>query len=194
MKTIDINYILAIPPYFDVSTIPNGWTGSVVDFAPIAYTLFGAQKALWLCMRQDLLSQTLMRNYAIWCAQQIENFASDARSLSAITAAQAYIAGTGSAAQMQQAFIQALVANMDASALATAQGGQNQTLNAAWDAARCCSWVANSDQSGIAFSNCARSALNCANRLGGIQGVDEPTFIKQFINMLQSGIATGDVL
>jgi hypothetical protein len=84
--TDDIRYW---KPHFDPSDyLAETWQGTVLDILNNKRIPF--KDRLWVIMRKDLVSEKLMRRFAVWCARQVQHLMRDERSLYALDVAEAY--------------------------------------------------------------------------------------------------------
>jgi hypothetical protein len=76
-------------PCYDPSRyLAETWQGTALDILNDSRIPF--QDRLWVIMRKDLVSEKLMRRFAVWCARQVQGLMPDERSLYALDVAEAY--------------------------------------------------------------------------------------------------------
>ena len=99
MKTLTIDYINSLGPCYKAETVlPAEWTGTVIDVMNLKIKF---EDRLWVVMRTDLVSEKLMRLFAVWCARQVPQ--SDGRSLKALEVAEAFANGLATAEELSAA-------------------------------------------------------------------------------------------
>ena len=82
------------PCYDPIKHISEDWSGNVLDILNIKECLF--EDRLWVVVRTELLSEKLMRLFAVWCARQVQHLMKDERSLKALNVAEAFANGQAS--------------------------------------------------------------------------------------------------
>jgi len=129
MKTFDIETVRSWGPcYAPEKHLKAGETCtalSILDRKDISF-----EDRLWVILRNDLVSEKLMRLFAVWCARQVQHLMKDERSLKALDVAEAFANGLASKEELNAAWDAA-----GAAARAAAWA-------AAWDAARDAAWDA----------------------------------------------------
>lgn len=115
------------PCYEPSRYLSKDWSGTVFDILDKKEVPF--QDRLWVILRGDLVSDKLMRLFAVWCARQVQHLMKDERSLKALDVAEAFANG--------------LATKEELDAARTAAGDAART--AAWVAARDAAWVAAGD-------------------------------------------------
>jgi hypothetical protein len=76
-------------PCYDPSRyLAETWQGTAIDILNDNRIPF--KDRLWVIMRKDLVSEKLMRRFAVWCARQVQRLITDERSLHALDVAEAY--------------------------------------------------------------------------------------------------------
>lgn len=161
LKRFTIADIRAWNPCYDPGRyLAEDWRGTALDILDDRRISF--EDRLWVIMRTDLVSEKLMRLFAVWCARQVQHLMKE-ESLKALDVAEAFANGQATKEELAAASAAALAAALaDASDAASA---------AAWDAAR------------NAASDAARNAARAAAL--GAQEV-------KLREMLLAGIETGD--
>lgn len=124
------------PCYEPSRYLSKDWSGTVFDILDKKEVPF--QDRLWVILRGDLVSDKLMRLFAVWCARQVQHLMKDERSLKALDVAEAFANGLATKEELDAARL------------------------AAWDAARDAAWVAARDAAGDAARVAARVAAKDA--------------------------------
>jgi hypothetical protein len=76
-------------PCYDPSRyLAETWQGTALDILNDKRIPF--KDRLWVILRTDLVSEKLMRRFAVWCARQVQHLMVDKRSLYALDVAEAY--------------------------------------------------------------------------------------------------------
>jgi hypothetical protein len=76
-------------PCYDPSRyLAETWQGTALDILNDKRIPF--KDRLWVILRTDLVSEKLMRRFAVWCARQVQRLMTDERSLHALDVAEAY--------------------------------------------------------------------------------------------------------
>jgi hypothetical protein len=89
MKQFTIADIRGWYPCYDPATyLAESWKGTALDM--LNDGRIPLKDRLWVIMRTDLVSEKLMRQFAIWCARQVQHLMQDKRSLRALDVAEAY--------------------------------------------------------------------------------------------------------
>jgi hypothetical protein len=90
MKKITINDIRNWLPWHDPNHyLAESWEGTALDILNEKRIPF--QDRLWVIMRTDLVSEKLMRKFAVWCARQVQHLMTDSRSIHALDVMEAYV-------------------------------------------------------------------------------------------------------
>jgi len=88
MKQITIKMIRDWDPCYDPvkgkSKLPEDWSGTVLDMLDLKIPF---DDRLWVITRTELVSEKLMRLFAVWCARQVQHLMKDERSLKALDVA-----------------------------------------------------------------------------------------------------------
>lgn len=158
------------PCYSPNKFIPEDWSGTVLDILDIKDAPFSDR--LWAILRTDLVSEKLMRLFAVWCARQVKHLMLDGRSLKALDVAERFAHG--------EATEKELAAARDAAWYAATETARHAAWAAATetarDAARSASWTAAVADAAETARAAARSAQEAKLR-----------------EMLINGVETGDV-
>jgi hypothetical protein len=92
MKVISIETLRSYSPCYDPSKyFPEDWKGTVLDI--IVDERIPWEDRLWATMRSDLVSEKLMRLFAVWCARQVQRLMKEERSLKALDVAEDFANG-----------------------------------------------------------------------------------------------------
>ena len=118
------------PCYSPDRYLAKDWNGTVLDILDNKQIPF--EDRLWVILRTDLVSEKLMRLFAVWCARQVQHLMKDERSLKALDVAEAFANGLATKDELATARAAAWAAAM-AAAWAAADDAVD---NAAWAAAR----------------------------------------------------------
>jgi len=182
MKKFTTTDIRSWKPCYDPNRyLAESWKGTVLDILNKNRIPF--KDRLWIIMRTDLVSERLMRQFALWCVQQVKHRMMDERSLHALDVMEAYaenrflIDDPDYAEAWESERSAARDAAEDAWDEAWEEGAQNTTRHAlaAWTAAR--------NAAGVA----ARDASWAAARV-----VSLATQEQKLYEMLIAGVKTGD--
>lgn len=89
MRLFTIKEIRSWGPCYDPSRHLNeDWTSNALDILDNEEIPF--KDRLWVVLRTDLVSEKLMRVFAVWCARQVQHLMKDKRSLKALDIMDAY--------------------------------------------------------------------------------------------------------
>jgi len=89
MKRFTINDIRSWKPCYKPGRyLPESWEGTALDMLNDNRIPF--RHRLWVIMRTDLVSERLMRLFAVWCARQVQHLMVDERSIHALDVMEAY--------------------------------------------------------------------------------------------------------
>ena len=89
MKKFTINDIRGWKPCYDPTYyLPESWQGTALDILNKKRIPF--KDRFWVIMRTDLVSEKLMRKFAVWCARQVQHLMVDERSIHALDVMEAY--------------------------------------------------------------------------------------------------------
>jgi len=143
MKKFTIEDIRSWNPCYDPSKfLDEEWSGTVLDI--LKKSEIPASDRIWVVCRRELLSDKLLRLFAVWCARQVKQ--TDERSIHAINVAEAYAKGLADFEDLSDAKDDAWAAASDAASASTR------------DAARAAAWATNSDSSKAASKATASAA------------------------------------
>jgi hypothetical protein len=138
------------PCYDPKKYVPDTWRGTAVDI--LRLTSVPHADRLWVVLRTELVSERVMRLFAVWCARQVQHLMKDERSLKALDVAEAFANGNATREELSAARAAAGAAAWDAA------------RDAAWDAARDAAWAAARDAARAAARDAARAAARAAAR------------------------------
>jgi len=149
------------PCYSPDRYLPKDWAGTALEILDKKEILF--QDRLWVIMRTELVSEKLMRLFAVWCARQVQHLMKDERSINAIDVAEKFANGLATKEEL-------------ATARATARGAARATARgAAWGAAV----AAADDAAWAAADDAARAAARASQE-------------NKLREMLIAGVESGD--
>lgn len=170
MKTFTIEELRSWGPCYDpVRYLPEGWSGTVMDVLNLKECPF--QDRLWVIAHTGLVSEKLMRLFAVWSARQVQHLMTDPRSLAALDVAERFANG-----------------EVDESVLSAARSAARfATWSATWSAAGAAAAVVWS-VAAAAASATAWSAASAAESAESAASAQE-TKLRE---MLIAGIETGD--
>jgi hypothetical protein len=132
MKELNLKIIRDYSPCYDpIKYLPEEWKGNVIDLLEVKDVPF--EDVLWVIMRTDLVSEKLIRLFAVWCARQVQHLMKDERSLKALDVAEAF--ANGAATQDE------LAAARDAARDAAWAVAMDAAWAVAMDAARDAAWA-----------------------------------------------------
>ena len=97
---------------------------------------------LWVIMRDELVSDKLMRLFAVWCARQVQHLMKDERSIKALDVAEAFANGNATKEELAAAWSVARSAASDAAWYAAWYADRSADRSAARYAARYAAWYA----------------------------------------------------
>jgi len=204
MKRFTINDIRKWKPCYDPSEhLPESWQGTALDILNDNRILF--RDRLWVIMRTDLVSERLMRRFAVWCARQVQHLMDDERSIHALDVAEAYaenrwlIDDAAYAAAWENKLAAAEAAAKDAiegaaAAWTVAQAtawyaARAAARNAAWDAAKD---AARNAAEATGWSVAWSAAWDAAAARAAARATAVAAQEQKLREMLIAGIETGD--
>lgn len=113
MKTFTIEDIRSWKPcYPPEKKLPEGWSGTALDI--LALTNVAAGDKLWVVLRSEVLSDKVLRLFAVKSARRVQHLMPDARSLKALDVAEAYAHGKATKEELEKARNDASAAAWDA--------------------------------------------------------------------------------
>jgi len=179
MKVLTIQTLRNYKPCYDpLRHLSEDWTGTALDIVMLDKIPW--QDRLWVVMRSDLLSDKLMRLFAVWCARQVQHLMTNQRSLNALDVAEKFANGLVGNEELNSARAAAWVAWADAAADAAWAAAWVAADAAAWVAARAAADAAWADADAADAARAARAAADAAQK-------------DQLVLMILDGIETGDV-
>jgi hypothetical protein len=147
---------------------------------------------LWVIMRDELVSDKLMRLFAVWCARQVQHLMKDERSIKALDVVEAFANGNATKEELAAAWAAAWAAALGAAESAA----RDAARAAARDAARAAAWAAARYAAESAARDAARAAAWAAARYAAKYAAKYAAWDAQenkLREMLIEGIETGDV-
>jgi len=199
MKKFTINDIRSWKPCYDPSEhLPESWQGTALDILNDDSIPF--KDRLWVIMRTDLVSERLMRRFAVWCARQVQHLMVDERSIHALDVAEAY-------AENRWLIDDPEYVKTWESKLAAAEAAAKDAIEAAaaWTVAQVTAWYAAENAARNAAVDAARNAAeatewsvawsaawDAAVARVAARAVAETTQEQKLREMLIAGVETGD--
>ena len=159
------------PCYDPAKKVSEDWQGTIFDVLGLKDVSF--EDKLWLIMRTDLVSEKLMRLFAVWCARQVQHLMHDQRSIDALDVAERFAHKDASKEELDAAWYTARYTAWDAAWDAATAAARATATAAARAAATAAAWAAAWAAAGAA----ARDAQE-----------------KKLREMIAAGIETGDVV
>lgn len=157
------------PCYDPNKYLAEDWSGTLLDILDDKRIPF--EDRLWVIMRTSLVSEKLMRLFAVWCARQVQHLMADKRSLDALNVAERFANGEATkeelAAAGDAAWAAAGAAAGAAARDAAGDAAWAAAWAAAWDAARAAAWAAAWAAAGDAQENKLREMI-----MAGIESGD----------------------
>lgn len=102
LKYFDINDISSWRPgYAPVTNIPKSWRGTAIDILKMENVSYSDR--LWVSLRSSLVSEKLMRLFAVWCCRQVQHLLKDPRSVAAVDSAEKFAHGKISSEELASA-------------------------------------------------------------------------------------------
>lgn len=197
------------PCYSPGMYLPKGWRGTAIDIFDDKRIPF--EDRLWVVARTELVSEKLLRLFAVWCARQVQHLMQDERSKRALDVAEAFANGMATKEELAAAWAAANAAWFDADADADdAESAADATARfavattrAAWSAWSAWSaWAAHAAATAAARATtaAASAAITSADaRSVAATAAAESTAARaaqesKLREMLIAGIETGDTL
>src|ERR1019366_4566682 len=135
MKTITIADLRSYKPCYDPKRyFAEDWTGTAVDILNRDDISF--EDRLWAVLRTELVSEKLMRLFAVWCARQVQHLMTDPRSIAALDVAERFANGQATKEELDAARDAAWDAVWVAAGYAARDAAWNAARTAAREAAR----------------------------------------------------------
>jgi hypothetical protein len=179
------------PCYNPSRYLAETWRGTALDILNDSRIPF--KDRLWVIMRKDLVSEKLMRRFAVWCARQVQHIMTDKRSLHALDVAEAYVENRWllDDADYAEAWECELGA-AEAATLAVAWVAAGDAAVAAQAAVRAVAWVAARDAAWAAAKAVARDGVRVVASWAAARNAAEAAQEQKLREMLIEGIETGD--
>ena len=151
------------PCYDPIKYLPEDFKGTAVTILEDERIPFSDR--LWVVCRSEIISDRVMRLFAVWCARQVQHLMKDPRSLAALNVVERFANGQATEAELHAAGAAAWGA-AGAAAWGAARGAAGDAAwdaarNAAWDAARNAARAAARAAAGDAAWDAARGAQKC---------------------------------
>lgn len=152
MKLLNMELLRSYDPCYDPSRyLPEDWTGTVIDI--LNHKEIPHFDKLWVVLRDDLVSERLMRLFAVWSARPVQHLMQDPRSLAVLDVVERFAKGEASEAERDAALISALTA---------ADVAAHATDPVAWAAARAAALTAALIGARAAALTTAKAAVDAA--------------------------------
>jgi hypothetical protein len=182
LKQFTIEDIRSWQPCYDPAKyLTEDWSGNILDILDNKNISF--EDRLWVILRTELVSEKLMRLFAVWCARQVQHLITDIRSLKALDVAEAFANGEATKKQLDAALDAAWAAARGAAWTAVEAAARAAALDAALDAA----WAAARGAVEAAALDAALDAARAA-ALDAARAAQE----SKLREMILAGIETGD--
>jgi len=166
MKTFDIETVRSWDPCYEPERhLKSGEQYTVLSI--LDRKDIPLEDRLWVVLRGELLSDKLMRLFAVWCARQVQHLMQDYRSLRALEVAEQYANGCATIEELAAA----RVAARDAAWAAAWDAAWAAAWAAAWDAARAAARAAAWDAARAAAEDAARDVQETKLREMIIEGI-----------------------
>ena len=134
LKYFDIKDVRKWNPCYDpIKHLQNGIRYNAVKI--LVREDISCEDRLWVVLRTDLVSEKLMRLFAVWCARQVQHLMKDDRSIKALDVAEAFANGLATKEELAAAWAAAWDAAWDART-AAGDAARDAARAAAGDAAR----------------------------------------------------------
>jgi hypothetical protein len=128
------------PCYCPSKYLQENWKGTALDILKMKEVPF--RDRLWVVLREELLSDKLMRLFAVWCARQVQHLMKDERSIAALDVAERYAIGKAREEELRPA----RAAARAAAGAAAGAAAWAAARAAARDAARDAAWAAQEEK------------------------------------------------
>ena len=146
MRTFTTSDIRSWGPCYDPNRyLHENWSGSAIDLLKNEEIPF--QDRLWVVLRTDLVSERIMRLFAVWSYRQTWDWVPnpDPRSIKAAEVAEAYANGKATKEELVAARSAAESA-AESAARSAARSAESAARSAAWSAAESVAWVKMADE------------------------------------------------
>ena len=152
MKQFTIADIRSYKPCYDPSKyLSEEWKGTVIDILKDDRIPFTDR--LWVVCRAELISERVLRLFAVWCARQVQHLMKDPRSIAALDVAQRFAMGEASKDELYAAWYAARAAVCAAASDAARAAASDAARAAAWAGASDVVWAGASDSAWYAQKN-----------------------------------------
>lgn len=186
MKILTTKTLDSYKPCYPASRyFTEDWRGTVLDIAKDDRIPFNDR--LWIIIREDLVSEKLMRLFAVWCARQVRKNHPDKKLKEVLDIVVAYCFGEVSSAELDRVRYDAAV--LARKSVAMCVSGDND-----WHGPWYAGWAAAaSADTFVQVAQAARYASSSAAWAGPLSvAVIQVAQEKQLIAMLEAGVRTGD--
>jgi len=166
------------PCYSPDRHLPTNWEGTAIDI--LKHDKIPFPDKLWVICRTEILSDKIMRLFAVWCARQVQHLMKDPRSLNALDVAEKFANGNATKDELAAAWDAAWGAAWDAARDAAWGAAWDAARDAARDAAWAAAWAAARGAAGDAAWAAAWAAARGAQRdklIEMIEADDKPPFV-----------------
>lgn len=120
------------PCYSPDRYLQKDWVGTALDILDKKEIPF--QDRLWVIARTELVSEKLMRLFAVWCARQVQHLMKDERSINAIDVAEKFANGLATKEDLAAARDVARDVAWDAARASARDAARASARDVAWDA------------------------------------------------------------
>jgi activator of HSP90 ATPase len=184
MKKINMKTLRSYGPCYDPSRyLKESWRGTVLDIVKNKDIPFADR--LWVIMRKELVSEKLMRLFAVWCARKALKYNDNPVLVDVLKVVTRYIKGKATTEELSAAESAAWSAAVSAARSAAVSAAESAAGSAAESAA--------GSAAGSAAESAARSAAESA-AWSAARSAAWSAQEKQLIKMLKAGVKTKDVL
>lgn len=109
LKYFDMADLRSWGPCYDPNKhLPETWRGTAVTILEDERIPFADR--LWVVCRNDIISDRVMRLFAVWCARQVQHLMTDPRSIAALDIAERFANGQATEAERDAAWAAAWAA------------------------------------------------------------------------------------
>ena len=113
LKYFNMADIRSFKPCYDPNRhLAEDWRGTAVDI--LKHDKIPYEDKLWVVLRPEIVSERVMRLFAVWCARQVQHLMTDARSIAALDVAERFANGEATQEELAAARAAAWDAAWDA--------------------------------------------------------------------------------